>query len=322
MPLADSTIAIYNQPGFVPDSLMQQWAESEFTIGPIVEWLGIDEPTASAVSTLVGYTNSTHVSGISGIPIDEWEDMLRDPGLGIRLTMGVKAQVRHLMTACRHIMGLNVPAQPGTTIINQASPSTALAAPPVIDDLLTVKVGDIARQGNESKVQLCSWEVVDEGRKRYFKSEGDDPPYAEQPTHAQITIFLALLTKLASIFVDFAIFVPYGDRALQDRLFDAMAFSGAGLLTKMRLHGPPSYTEWLACYKIFWALCIMYNVIDNGPLKRYAEKIYKFTVDYPGSWGVDLPRRRAHTPRTCATSVGQGPGESCRSLGQELAHFF
>ena len=89
MPLADSTIEIYNQPGFVPDSLMQQWAESEYTIGPIVEWLGIDEPAASAVSNFVGYTSTTHVSGISGIPIDEWEDMLRDPGLGIRLTMGV-----------------------------------------------------------------------------------------------------------------------------------------------------------------------------------------------------------------------------------------
>ena len=83
MPLSDSTIAIYHQAGFVPDTLMDQWAESGYTIGPIVEWSRIDVPTSTAVATLVGYTNGTHVSGISGISIDEWEEMLRDPALGI-----------------------------------------------------------------------------------------------------------------------------------------------------------------------------------------------------------------------------------------------
>ena len=110
--------------------------------------------------------------------------------------------------------------------------------------------------------------------------------------------------KLSSIFVDFAIFVPYGDRALQDRLFDAMAISGAGVLVKMRLHGPPSYIEWLPCYKIFWTLCIMYNVIDNGFLKRHAEKIHKMTVAYPGSWGLiyqaDVRTRQGRAPRVRA----------------------
>ena len=163
-------------------------------------------------------------------------------------------------------MGLNVVAEPApTTIVQQ--PATA-PSPPAINELLQVKVGNIARQGNECKVELVSWEKVEEGRANFKKKDGEDPPYAERPTREHITIFLALLTHLASIYVDFAIFVPRGDRALQDRLFDAMLISGAGILTKVRLHGPPSNVEWLACYKRFWTLCLMYDVIDNGLLKN------------------------------------------------------
>ena len=165
-------------------------------------------------------------------------------------------------------------------------------------------MGDIARQGNDSKVQLVSWEVVEEGRARYRKVDGADPPYAERPTREQITILWALLQHLTSMFVDFAIFVPWGDRALQDRLFDSCVISGAGVLVKMKLHGPPSFVEWLACYKIFRSLCLVYNVIDNGFLKRYAAKIQEFCTDYPGSWGliyqVDVRTRQEHAPRVLA----------------------
>ena len=109
-------------------------------------------------------------------------------------------------------MGLKTytePAAPTTTIIQQAPPSTP--TPPVINELLQVKVGNISHQGNESKVELVSWEKVEEGRANFRRKYGADPPCSEQPTREQVTIFLALLMHLPSICIDVPIFVPWGN---------------------------------------------------------------------------------------------------------------
>ena len=145
---------------------------------------------------------------------------------------------------------------------------------------------------------------MQQGRARYLEREGGDPPYAEAPTREQITVFLARLRRLITIFLDFAVFVPYGDRALQARLFDAMAFNMAGQYCKVRLNGPPSFKGWLACFKVFWTLCLMYDVVENARLKRYAAMIERFNEEYPGAWGLiyqtDVRTRLEHMPRVKA----------------------
>ena len=212
----------------------------------------------------------------------------------------MKGQFRQLMAACRCVVGLNIPPQGATSTTPPSATNITVTAPPPPDDLMMVKVGNIGRQANESKVDLISLEKVREGKQRYKKKEGVDPPRAERPTREQITIFLALMLKLSSIYLDVAIFVPFGDRALQERAFDTMVFGPSGVWTKIRLHGPPNYGEWLACYKALWVLCLMYDVIDNGFLKRYAERIEQLTKDYPSCWGIiyqaDVRTRLEYAP--------------------------
>ena len=123
------------------------------------------------------------------------------------------------------------------------TPPTTQAATTVTaqGELMTVKVADVGLQTSGVKLTLIDDATAQQGRVRYLESEGGDPPYAEAPTREQITVFLARLRRLITISLDFAVFVPYGDRALQARFFDAMAFNMAGQLCKVRLNGPPSF---------------------------------------------------------------------------------
>ena len=171
MAVSPSAIAVYNQIGFVPEELMSQWSAAGFMIGPIVEWLALDMTTVNAMVAHAGFTMGSHVSMITGVTLEEWEEMLGDPAIG-RVNLATKALLRQLMTSCRCVMGLNIhidPVAPTTTIIQQAP---AAPAPPVINELLQVKVGNIARQGNESKVELVSWEKVEQGRANFKKKDG------------------------------------------------------------------------------------------------------------------------------------------------------
>ena len=55
---------IYEQAQFVPPSLMDQWSESFFTLGPVFEWLGIREEVVTAVcQRLVVLTVIVHRPG-------------------------------------------------------------------------------------------------------------------------------------------------------------------------------------------------------------------------------------------------------------------
>lgn len=291
---------IYEQAQFVPPSLMDQWSESYFTLGPVFDWLGIREEVVNAVCHRVGCAHSDHISTIANIPLTEWELMVTAPDLGLQLNMVDRSKVRQIMTAARCVMGMVEVAQAPAT----AAPATTAPIADTSDELLTVKVSEVGMQTSDAKVQLVSMAEVKEGRDRYFQAEGGRPPHSETPTREQITVFLARLRKLILIYLDFAVFVPYGERALQARFFDAMAFNLAGQLVKVRLHGPPSFKEWLACYKVFWTLCIMYEVVRNARLKRYAALIEKLNDDYPGAWGLiyqaEVRTRLEHMPRVKA----------------------
>ena len=70
----------------------------------------------------------------------------------------MKGQLRQLMTACRCVMGLNLPPQAAAAAIEPATTNITVASPPPPGDLMVVKVGNIGRQANESKVELVSLE--------------------------------------------------------------------------------------------------------------------------------------------------------------------
>ena len=145
---------------------------------------------ATGLANAAGFALDSHLSVIAGIILEEWEALAVDQGsFDFHLNLTIKGQMRQLMTSARAVMGLNVPAEAPTTIINNTTQPTSSTDPNPPGDLMMVSVGAIARQANESKVKLCSLAKVKEGKALYFQREGVQPKHCETPTREQFAIF-------------------------------------------------------------------------------------------------------------------------------------
>ena len=299
--LAFDMAALYSQHDFVPEELLQAWSMLGYPLHAIFEWLFIPVALATAFCTVLGTELTAHVSAIAHISVAEFESIISAPEfLGIPVTPVIRAKLRQVLLSARICVAVvrapDPPPQPAPSqVVVQA------VAPPEVDQTTMVNLNDVVRQGSEMKVPLISNEEFQAARKVYRAKEGDYPEAGEQPTIEQCSAFLALMRKFQKIGVDFAIFVPHGDRFMQKRHFTSRQLDSAGNFTYVEVYGPPNFKEWMLCWRVFTVLCIMFNVVSPGRLRRYADKIASYVNRAPDAWGViyqaDVRTRNEHLPR-------------------------
>ena len=168
------------------------------------------------------------------------------------------------------------------------------------DDLTAVKLSEVVLQGCDIKVPMIDLKAMREANARFVKKEGAKPLKEEKPTREQATGFLAPLKVRESIFLDFAVFGPHGDRLLKQRRFDALVHGPDGILREIETFGQSFYREWEAIYRVFRTLCIGHDVIDNAWLDRYNQKMRVYNDENPEGWGIiyqaDYRARLEHAP--------------------------
>ena len=75
------------------------------------------------------------------------------------------------------------------------------------------------------------------------------------------------------IYLDYAICVPHGERALMRRHFSARCLTVANMLEIMEVYGPLDIDEWLACHEVFTTMCIGWDAISGGWLRAYGKNM-------------------------------------------------
>ena len=141
----------------------------------------------------------------------------------------------------------------------------------VDEDLSVVKLGEVVLQGSESKVRLISEADMRAAKEVFKKREGAYPLNTDMPTIEQASASLALVFVKNSIYVDFAVFGPHGDRLIKRVRFEAMVVGPDGKLQRVELLGPASYREWYLSFRVFRTLCIMFDIIATAILDRYCD---------------------------------------------------
>ena len=83
------------------------------------------------------------------------------------------------------------------------------------DALTTVDVMSVYLQGAEPcRIKIMPRSDYQAGLDRYKEVEGIECPYDRRPTIEQCSAFLEVLKKKDSIYGDYAILMPHGDRGL------------------------------------------------------------------------------------------------------------
>ena len=206
--------------------------------------------------------------------------------------------LRQVLLSARIVVGVtrapDPPAPPPQPTVITSGPASSSTQPIVVhaivpaqekeDQTQVVYLIDVVKQGCDIKVPRMSDEEFRAARKVYKKAEGDWPAIGESPTIEQASAFIALMTKFRNIAVDFAIFVPHGDRALMRRHFTSRVMDSRGRWSYVETCGPPNLMEWMARWRVFTCLCIMLKVVSAGKLRRYADKIAGYANRAPDAW--------------------------------------
>ena len=114
------------------------------------------------------------------------------------------------------------------------------------------------------KVKIMSDADYQAGLARYKRVEGIECPDGRRPTIEQASAFLEVLKKKDSIYGDYAILVPHGDRALMRRRFTSRVMTSTGEFQVIEVYGPPTYRDWIECHRVWEALAICFDVSPGG----------------------------------------------------------
>ena len=148
-----------------------------------------------------------------------------------------------------------------------------------------IEVVDIVTQGTQSTVKLMTDEEFYKLKGTYKEKMDGEPEMPARMNKIQATCF-QLLIKAMLIYVDFAVWPPFGDRNIPRRKFTGMAWGPSGLLQMVEIYGPSCFRDWEASYMLFRTACISFNVIGAELLDQYLRKIKEAVETYPDAWAL------------------------------------
>ena len=135
----------------------------------------------------------------------------------------------------------------------------------------------------------------------YKKVVGGFPPEEEEPTIEQLSgLQRRLEVQNVAPFVDFAIFVPFGQRHLKASRLRTYVLTAEGYVTK-DLPGPANYIQWRLCFRILRASLLMLEATSLSAMIAYEQWVEQLTRLYPNAWhliySADELARSGHSNR-------------------------
>ena len=293
-------------PPVITSSSMPQPSKEE-----IKEWSVIVSPI-TLIATWAGLDleETDHARSLAGEDPDEVWDAIKDIKLqGRKLGFGVRAKVRLLMAGCRAVCGLADPKpKPLAPIIQNIYHGTQTKTTQPAGDTTeiekpeTFELDAVAIQGSKAVVKSMTEEEYIAYKAVVRNRGGDDPPHEAEVSKDQLSALRYLNQKEKSIHVDFAIWMPYGDRNQGRRKFLGMIIAPDGVLKSVEVFGPSNFREWLGSYTVFRTGCLALKLISPARLDAYAEKIRTLSEKYPDAWAI-VYQAEARTRREHATRV-------------------
>lgn len=164
----------------------------------------------------------------------------------------------------------------------EVAKSTAVDATPkpASSGVKTFNLSEVIDQMLSGTAELISKEEEDELH-AVFEERTEGPCHkAERPTIMQLSAFKCLLLADLSVYADFAIFGPHGNRIYKKLVMAGLIPAGVGEFRRVELRGPPNITVWTACFMVMRSAYIMWRIASMNALDRYLHKIWQLHRDY------------------------------------------
>jgi hypothetical protein len=147
-----------------------------------------------------------------------------------------------------------------------------------------MKMTQVLDQGDDGEFIVQGEDARAAWYQQYLATVGGWPPEEEDPTLEQLSALQRrLTTQDTAPYADFAIYVPYGHRALKASKFRTYVLTSTGYTTK-ELPGPATFSQWRTCFRLLRTSLIMLDAVGLAALHGYEMAIERLSRTYPAAW--------------------------------------
>jgi uncharacterized membrane protein YgcG len=114
---------------------------------------------------------------------------------------------------------------------------------------------------------------------------GSYPAENEDATPEQLGALRHLLDTHQTLYTDFSVWGPHGNRILKQMRLLGGAFNRDGSISTIEIRGPPDFATWANSWKVFQTACVLLDVADLSTMANYHALIEKYHSRYgPSCW--------------------------------------
>ena len=164
-----------------------------------------------------------------------------------------------------------------------------------------LKMTNVLDQGDDGDFNVEGEDMKARWYQNYLQAMGGWPMEEEEPSIEQLSaLHRRINIQDIAPYTDFAIYVPYGQKAARASNYRTHVLTANGYTTK-ELPGPASFVQWRACYRVLRTSLIMLDAVGLSNLHSYEMLIERLTRLYPSAWhliySADELARSAHSNR-------------------------
>jgi hypothetical protein len=164
-----------------------------------------------------------------------------------------------------------------------------------------LKMTNVLDQGDDGDFAVEGEDMKARWYQNYIQTMGGWPAEEEEPSIEQLSaLHKRINVQDIAPYTDFAIYVPYGQKAARASKYRTHVLTASGYTTK-ELPGPATFVQWRACFRVLRTSLIMLDAVGLSNLHAYEMLVERLTRLYPTAWhlvySADELARSSHSNR-------------------------
>ena len=164
-----------------------------------------------------------------------------------------------------------------------------------------LKMTNVLDQGDDGDFAVEGEDMKARWYQNYLQAMGGWPAEEEEPSIEQLSaLHKRINVQDIAPYTDFAIYVPYGQKAARASKYRTHVLASSGYTTK-ELPGPSTFVQWRACFRVLRTSLIMLDAVGLSNLHAYEMLVERLTRLYPSAWhlvySADELARSSHSNR-------------------------
>ena len=160
----------------------------------------------------------------------------------------------------------------------EAASRVASLSTPAAEEPKGVSIKEVAAPSAEGVCKPLTPDKILECFKRYEVFYGKDkrPAPHEEPTENQLSVLKHMLDQDMCPYVDFAVWVPFGDRSVKKQKCMGMVITADGKFSNVELAGPANFEIWQSRFLILENALLMLGAVDLGNIQAYSKLLKRY----------------------------------------------